>query len=56
MASELQQIHAALAAHTAGAGDGAGGGAQPGAAPGQGAGGESPGGDDDVIDADFDKS
>jgi molecular chaperone DnaK len=56
MTSELQQIHAALAAHTAGAGDGAGGGAQPGAAPGQGPGGESPGGDDDVIDADFDKS
>ncbi|SDM74977.1 molecular chaperone DnaK [Actinacidiphila guanduensis] len=55
LTSELQQIHAALSAHTAGAGDGAGGGAQPGAAPGQGAGGESPG-DDDVIDADFDKS
>ncbi|MER7673636.1 molecular chaperone DnaK [Kitasatospora sp. NPDC096128] len=56
LASELQQIHAALAAHAAGAG-GAGGGAQPGAAaPGQGPEGGSPRGDDDVIDADFDRS
>ncbi|MFJ2647901.1 molecular chaperone DnaK [Streptomyces sp. NPDC087420] len=55
LTSELQQIHAALAAHAAGPG-GAGGEAQPGAAPGQGPEGGSPRGDDDVIDADFDKS
>ncbi|WP_329171542.1 molecular chaperone DnaK [Streptomyces sp. NBC_01477] len=55
LTSELQQIHAALAAHAAGPG-GAGGEAQPGAAPGQGPGAGSPSGDDDVIDADFDKS
>jgi len=67
LTSELQQVHAALAAHAAGpggagggAGGSAGGGAQPGAAPGQGPGqgpeGGSPRGDDDVIDADFDKT
>lgn len=55
LTSELQQIHAALAAHAAGPG-GAGGEAQTGAAPGQGPEGGSPRGDDDVIDADFDKS
>ncbi|MDX6356190.1 MAG: molecular chaperone DnaK [Streptomyces sp.] len=55
LTSELQQIYAALAAHAAGPG-GAGGEAQPGAAPGQGPEGGSPRGDDDVIDADFDKS
>ncbi|GHB71236.1 chaperone protein dnaK2 [Streptomyces xanthochromogenes] len=56
LASELQQIYAALAAHAAGPG-GAGGGAQPGAAaPGQGPEGGSPRGDDDVIDAEFDRS
>ncbi|WP_329586005.1 molecular chaperone DnaK [Kitasatospora sp. NBC_01250] len=51
LTSELQQIHAALAAHPTGPA-----GAQPGAAPGQGAQSRSAGGDDDVIDADFDKS
>jgi molecular chaperone DnaK len=57
LTSELQQIHAALAAHAAGpAGPAGPGGSQPGAAPGQGPEGESPEGDDDVIDADFDKS
>jgi molecular chaperone DnaK len=60
LTSELQQIHAALAAHAAGpagpTGPGGPAGSQPGAAPGQGPEGESPGGDDDVIDADFDKS
>ncbi|WP_327287670.1 molecular chaperone DnaK [Streptomyces sp. NBC_01198] len=55
LTSELQQIHAALAAHAAGPG-GAGGEAQPGAEPGPGPEGGSPSGDDDVIDADFDKS
>ncbi|MEW1861299.1 molecular chaperone DnaK [Streptomyces sp. NPDC088194] len=56
LTSELQQIHAALAAHAAGPG-GAGGDAQPGAAPDQGPeGGSSSRGDDEVIDADFDKS
>ncbi|GGP00656.1 molecular chaperone DnaK [Wenjunlia tyrosinilytica] len=56
LTSELQQIYAALAAHAAGPG-GAGGEAQPGAAPGQGPEGGPPrGDDDDVIDADFDKS
>ncbi|MFE2916522.1 molecular chaperone DnaK [Kitasatospora indigofera] len=55
LASELQQIYAALAAHAAGPG-GAEGGAQPGAAPGQDPQSRSPQGDDDVIDADFDKS
>ncbi|WP_435127312.1 molecular chaperone DnaK [Actinacidiphila sp. bgisy144] len=54
LSSELQQIHAALASHAAGAGGGAAG-AQPGAAPGQGPEAGSPS-DDDVIDADFDKS
>ncbi|MBY8880716.1 molecular chaperone DnaK [Actinacidiphila acidipaludis] len=53
LASELQQIYAALAAHAGGPGEA---GAQPGGAPGQGPEGGSPGGDDDVIDADFDKS
>jgi molecular chaperone DnaK len=59
LTSELQQLYAALAAHAAGpggAGGGAGGDAQPGAAPGQGPEGGSPRGDDDVIDADFDKT
>ena len=57
LASELQQIHAALAARAAGPGGAGGGaGAQPGAGPGQGPEGGSPGGDDDVIDADFDKT
>jgi molecular chaperone DnaK len=51
LTSELQQIQAALAAHSTGPG-----GAQAGAAPGQGPQSESPRGDDDVIDADFDKS
>ncbi|WP_327070758.1 molecular chaperone DnaK [Kitasatospora sp. NBC_01302] len=51
LTSELQQIHAALAAHPTGPA-----GAQPGAAPGQGPQSRSAGGDDDVIDADFDKS
>jgi molecular chaperone DnaK len=46
LTSELQQIHAALAARPAG----------PGAAPGPDPQNQSPGGDDDVIDADFDKS
>ncbi|WP_042410002.1 molecular chaperone DnaK [Streptacidiphilus carbonis] len=55
LTSELQQIHAALAAHPTGPG-GAEGGAQPGAAPGQDPQSQSPRGDDDVIDADFDKS
>ncbi|MDI5962132.1 molecular chaperone DnaK [Streptantibioticus silvisoli] len=55
LASELQQIHAALASHATEAG-GAGEGAQPGAATGQGAEDGSRSGDDDVIDADFDKS
>ncbi|SEP01457.1 molecular chaperone DnaK [Actinacidiphila rubida] len=55
LASELQQIYAALAAHAAGPGE-AGGGVQTGAETGQGPEGGSPGGDDDVIDADFDKS
>ncbi|WP_328460249.1 molecular chaperone DnaK [Streptomyces sp. NBC_00448] len=55
LTSELQQIHAALAAHAAGPG-GAGGEAQPGAAPGQGPERGSSSGDDEVIDADFDKS
>ncbi|MFE4599753.1 molecular chaperone DnaK [Kitasatospora indigofera] len=55
LTSELQQIYAALAAHPTGPG-GAEGGAQPGAAPGQDPQSRSPQGDDDVIDADFDKS
>ncbi|MDI5974370.1 molecular chaperone DnaK [Streptomyces sp. SL13] len=55
LASELQQIHAALASRATEAG-GAGEGAQPGAATGQGAEDGSRSGDDDVIDADFDKS
>ncbi|QMU78363.1 molecular chaperone DnaK [Streptacidiphilus sp. PB12-B1b] len=55
LTSELQQVHAALAAHAAAPG-GAAGGARPGPAPGQGSEGGSPSGDDDVIDADFDKS
>lgn len=55
LTSELRQIHAALIAHAAGPG-GPGGEAHSGAAPGQGPGGGSPRGDDDVIDADFDKS
>ncbi|MFJ5612330.1 molecular chaperone DnaK [Streptomyces sp. NPDC093221] len=52
LTSELQQIHAALAAHAAEPGGAGGGGAEPG----QGPGGDSPRGDDDVIDAEFDKS
>ncbi|MEY9965030.1 molecular chaperone DnaK (HSP70), partial [Streptacidiphilus sp. MAP12-16] len=52
LASELQQVFAGLATHSAG-------GAQPGAQPGPAAGGASPGGpsggDDDVIDAEFDR-
>ncbi|SEG95696.1 molecular chaperone DnaK [Actinacidiphila yanglinensis] len=55
LTSELQQIHAALAAHAAGSGGGRGE-AEPGAAPGQGPEGGSSRGDDDVIDADFEKS
>ncbi|WP_330323779.1 molecular chaperone DnaK [Streptomyces pseudovenezuelae] len=56
LASELQQVFAGLAAHQAGAG--AGGPAGTGSPDGAGPGGATPdgaGGDDDVIDAEFDK-
>ena len=53
LTSELQQVHASLAAH---AGAAAQPGAQPGEAPGSGSsGGSSAGGDDDVIDAEFNR-
>ncbi|WP_328584170.1 molecular chaperone DnaK [Streptomyces sp. NBC_00370] len=55
LTSELQQLHAALAAHSTAPG-GAEGDVRPGPAPGQSPEGGSPRGDDDVIDADFDKS
>ncbi|MFI1889267.1 molecular chaperone DnaK [Streptomyces jumonjinensis] len=51
LGSELQQIHAALAAHTGGAAGPGTGEAQSGGARTDG----SPGGDDDVIDAEFDR-
>ncbi|MFF7073904.1 molecular chaperone DnaK [Streptomyces pseudovenezuelae] len=56
LASELQQVFAGLAAHQAGAA--AGGPAGTGSSDGSGPGGATPdgaGGDDDVIDAEFDK-
>ncbi|MCX4853559.1 molecular chaperone DnaK [Streptomyces canus] len=56
LTSELQQVFAALAAHQAGAA--AGGPADTGSPDGSGPGGAAPGGaggDDDVIDAEFDK-
>ncbi|MGW3285137.1 molecular chaperone DnaK [Streptomyces sp. NPDC001002] len=54
LTSELQQVFAGLAAHQAGAA--AGGPAGAGSPDGSGAGGAAPGGgDDDVIDAEFDK-
>ncbi|MEW2119122.1 molecular chaperone DnaK [Streptomyces sp. NPDC005474] len=56
LASELQQVFAGLAAHQAGAAPG--GPAGPGSPDGSGPGGATPnaaGGDDDVIDAEFDK-
>lgn len=55
LTSELQQLHAALAAHSTAPG-GAEGDVRPGPAPGRSPEGGSPRGDDDVIDADFDKS
>ncbi|MFD5733293.1 molecular chaperone DnaK [Streptomyces sioyaensis] len=55
LTSELQQIHASLAAHQAGAGPSAEERATAGAGAG-GASGSSAGSDDDVVDAEFDKS
>ncbi|MGW4032516.1 molecular chaperone DnaK [Streptomyces sp. NPDC004838] len=59
LGSELQQIYAALGAHSASASASTSASAQPGAQPGAGPGeapeGRRPGGDDDVIDAEFDR-
>ncbi|MFI1466400.1 molecular chaperone DnaK [Streptomyces wuyuanensis] len=55
LTSELQQIHASLAAHQAGAAGGAAPGAAAGAAVDEGAPVGAGGSDDDVIDAEFDK-